>query len=99
MVFYFYVVSIPLEMAFSVGSTPCLQAANWRPGTAADSIGALCDPTNPEGDLVRVVQLNVKDRWDGARRRLLSIACDVLPVHTYQTCPVDGMPSAASLVC
>ena len=49
----FYLISIPLELAFSVGSIPCLSADNWEPGSAPDGRGPLCDPNNPDGDEVR----------------------------------------------
>lgn len=51
----FYLVSIPLELAFSVGSIPCLSPENWLNGSAANltnGTGPLCDPANPDGDLV-----------------------------------------------
>lgn len=45
----FYLLSIPLELAFSVGSIPCLTEGNWRPGSVTNSSRALCDPNNADG--------------------------------------------------
>lgn len=44
----YYLVSIPLELAFSVGSVPCLSADNWLPYSLANSSAALCDPSNAD---------------------------------------------------
>ena len=76
----FYLVSIPLELAFSVGSIPCLSEENWRPHTAVNSSAALCDLNNPDGNEVKHRRSRCTGVW-----ACVGLPCEHADVPTCST--------------